>query len=109
MLYLYSVTKRHTISQGCAVDNYTYYCEVTYDRADIKPGVYSFNSQKNIRTDFYGHIRLITLSDKIWCQGPRGGVKVIKDKTRRYRGYVTSNEEMMKKFIWVKLKAQSIK
>ena len=53
---------------------------------------------------------MITVSDKVWCQGPKGGVKVIKDKTRRYRsGYVTSNEEMMKKFIWVKLKAQSIK
>ena len=89
------------------MDNYTYYCEVTHDRADIcKPGVYSFNSQKNSRI---GYNRLITVSDKVWRQGPKGGVKVIKDKTRRCMNYVTSDEKMMKKFIWIKLKAQSIK
>jgi hypothetical protein len=106
MLCLSLVTKKHTISQGCAVDNYTYYCEVTYDRADIKPGVYSFNSQKNSRI---GYNRLITVSDKVWRQGPKGGVKIVKDRTRNYMNYVTSDEKMMKKFIWIKLKAQSIK
>lgn len=86
--------------------DYNYYCEVTYDRADIRPGVYSFSSEKNSRI---GYNRLITLSDKVWRQGPKGGVKIIKDRysSFRYNGYVTSDEKLMKKFMWVKLQAQS--
>ena len=86
--------------------DYSYYCEVTYDRADIKPGIYSFSSQKNSHLGFN---RLITLSDKVWRQGPKGGVKIIKDRGAafRYNGYVTTDEKLMKKFMWVKLQAQS--
>ena len=85
--------------------DYNYYCEVTYDRADIRPGVYSFSSEKNSRI---GYNRLITLSDKVWRQGPKGGVKIIKDRDAHYRHtqYVTTNEKLMKKFMWVKLQAQ---
>lgn len=86
--------------------DYNYYCEVTYDRADIKPGIYSFLSEKNSRI---GYNRLITLSDKVWRQGPKGGVKIIKDRGASFfhpTGYVTTNEKLMKKFMWVKLKAQ---
>ena len=86
--------------------DYNYYCEVTYDRADIKPGVYSFSSRKN---SHLGYNRLITLSDKVWRQGPKGGVKIIKDRytSFRYSGYVTTDEKLMKKFMWVKLQARS--
>ena len=85
---------------------YSYYCEVAYDRADIKPGIYSFSSQKNSHLGFN---RLITLSDKVWRQGPKGGVKIIKDRGATYHpaGYVTTDEKLMKKFMWVKLQAQS--
>lgn len=85
--------------------DYNYYCEVTYDRADIKPGIYSFLSEKNSRI---GYNRLITLSDKVWRQGPKGGVKIIKDRSYHYRHtrYVTTDEKLMKKFMWVKLQAQ---
>jgi hypothetical protein len=88
------------------VVDYNYYCEVTYDRADIRPGIYSFSSQKNSRLQFN---RLITLSDKVWRQGPKGGVKIIKDRhaSFRYSGYITTDEKLMKKFMWVKLQAQS--
>ena len=87
--------------------DYNYYCEVTLDRADIKPGIYSFSSEKNIRI---GYNRLITLSDKVWRQGPKGGVKIIKDRGAALRyssGFVTTDEHLMKKFMWVKLQAQS--
>jgi len=88
------------------VVDYNYYCEVVFDRADIKPGIYSFSSQKN---SHLGYNRLITLSDKVWRQGPKGGVKIIKDRYATFHpaGYVTTNEKLMKKFMWVKLQAQT--
>lgn len=106
MLCPFLATSKLWKSLGCAVVeyNYNYYCEVTYDRADIKPGVYTFSSQKNSRL---GYNRLITLSDKVWRQGPKGGVKIIKDRTKYASSqYVTSDEKTMKKFMWVKLQAQ---
>jgi hypothetical protein len=64
-----------------------------------------FNAQKS-RT--LGYNRLITISDKVWRQGPKGGVKIVKDRASRthYVGYVTTNEKIMKDFMWVKLQAQ---
>jgi hypothetical protein len=44
----------------------------------------------------------------VWLQGPRGGVKIIKDKVGTEFGYVTQNEKLMKEFMWVKLQAQSL-
>lgn len=84
---------------------YTYYCKVTYDRADIKPGVYRFSERTN---NTLGYNRLITLSDKVWRQGPKGGVKILKDRTTwAIPQYVTTNEKLMKEFMWVKLQAQT--
>jgi len=105
MWYLSLVTSKLKIYLGCAVVDYNYYCEVTYDRADIKPGIYSFLSQKNSHLGFN---RLITLSDKVWRQGPKGGVKIVKDRgaSFHYSRYVTTDEKLMKKFMWVKLQAQ---
>ena len=87
--------------------DHTFYCEVVYDRADIKHGIYSFISRDSF--NFLGHNRLVTLSNKIWRQGPRGGVKIIKDRTGvgQY-GYVTGNEAEMKKFMWAKLRARTV-
>lgn len=84
---------------------YTYYCKVTYDRADIKPGIYSFGGT---RGNTLGYNRLITISDKVWRQGPKGGVKIIKDRTQWASAqYVTTNEKVMKEFMWVKLQAET--
>jgi hypothetical protein len=86
------------------VADYSYYCEVTYDRADIKPGIYSFVAGKHHPS---GKGRLVTLSDRIWRQGPKGGVKIIKERTKYASSqYVTTDEKLMKKFMWVKLQAQ---
>lgn len=86
---------------------FTFYCEVTYDRADIGPGMYTF---RGIRGNTLGYNRLITIADKVWRQGPKGGVKIIKDRNARWGHtlqYVTTNEKIMKEFMWVKLQAQT--
>ena len=56
--------------------------------------------------------RLAINSDRIWCQGPRGGVKVVKDRINYYGGgvygYITTNKKAMKEFAWVKLSARPL-
>ena len=55
--------------------------------------------------------RLAMNSDRVWCQGPRGGVKIVKDR-RTYPGgmygYITNNKKAMKEFAWVKLSARPL-
>lgn len=46
-------------------------------------------------------------SKRVWIQGPKGGVR-LKDEYNIFR-YVTKDEELMKEFMWVKLKAQPLK
>lgn len=83
--------------------NYTFYCEIEVFNTD-KPTVYSFVSDSQSTLGFKGAIRL---SEKVWRQGPKGGVKVIKSKDNSIRSYyVTNNDNEMKKFMWVKLQAQ---
>jgi hypothetical protein len=51
-------------------------------------------------------------SDRIWCQGPKGGVKIVKDRITYpggMYGYVTHNEKAMKEFMWIKLKAKELR
>jgi hypothetical protein len=48
-------------------------------------------------------------SDKVWKQGPKGGVKIIKDSYNGCDLYITHNEKEMKEFMWAKLQAQEIK
>ena len=106
--------RKHTISQGCAVtrNRCTYYFEIEKARTDgidsWSKGIYS--SEGYMGSYIVGwQSRLARLSDRIWRQGPKGGVKIIKGRGQHGYGYVTNNEEMMKKFIWVKLKAQPVK
>ena len=58
------------------------------------------------------------LADRIWCQGKFGGVRVVTENfmNQKYqsgeknfygRKYVTKNEQAMRDFAWVKLKAES--
>lgn len=106
MRFRCSVTKMQLISQGCAVAEHTYYCEVTRERADIKSGLYTFSGPSS---SFLRYNRLVTLSDKVWLQGPRGGVKIIKDRAGiRIQHYVTNDVEEMKEFMWAKLQAQTV-
>ena len=54
-------------------------------------------------------------SDLVWCQGARGGVRLIHEDWAlrggdnfRKLGYVTTNEEAMQEFAWVKLRAKTL-
>jgi hypothetical protein len=82
----------------------TYYCVIEQTFVEIQPGVYRING-----LDFAQRLRYINLSNKIWLQGPKGDVKIVKDRTGfGYTGYVTNNPEYMKEFMWAKLKAQTV-
>ena len=102
------------IFQGCAVakpNRCTYYFEIANDYTDgidtWKKGVYSAEGYMGA---YYGwQTRTKHVSTRIWQQGPKGGVKIVKGRGRHGYGYVTKNEEMMKKFMWVKLSAQPLK
>ena len=84
--------------------DFTYYCEVHRDRYHIKKGIYTYTSD---RRKYFKFLELIQFSDKIWRQGPRGGVKITKSRDEFCKSqYITKNEELMKKFMWVKLQAQ---
>ena len=85
--------------------DFTYYCEVFTDRRFINKGIYTYSCGK--RKDFK-YLELIQHSDKIWRQGPMGGVKIVKDRNQWASSqYVTTDEKVMKEFMWVKLKAQA--
>jgi len=83
----------------------TYYCRMNKHLPDIEPGVYSYRKGD----DPVLQLLLRLHSDTVWWQGPKGGVKVIKDKYFLHQEYITKNEELMKEFMWVKLQSQSIK
>ena len=94
----------------------TYYFELSNNRNDginfWEAGVYSSPGYMN---GFWGgQSRLSYNSDRVWCQGPKGGVKIVKDRVNlnfygggRY-GYVTRNKTAMKEFAWIKLSARPL-
>lgn len=94
-------------SVRCAVDNHRYhYYGVKDDYAwhlpsSTRPGLASWMNTKLFRE-----------SDIVWCQGRRGGVKLVRfnamksTEFRKY-GYITQDEEAMKEFAWAKLRAQT--
>jgi hypothetical protein len=88
------------------VADYTYYCDVQIDRYTFKKGIYTYSCGKY---KGFKYLELIQYSDKVWRQGPRGGVKIVKDSNSRlrYTQYVTTDEKLMKEFMWAKLQAQS--
>lgn len=86
----------------------TYYCEIADNYTyEFSKGVIAIPWRREYHTKI---MRCISYSHRVWKQGPRGGVKIIKDKktNKNLFGYVTQNDEAMKEFIWVKLKAQSL-
>jgi len=90
------------------VDNGIYYCEIAGNYTpEFTKGVTSIPYRREYHTKI---LRCISYSDRVWIQGPRGGVKIVKnrrDMTNVY-GYVTKNEKLMKEFMWVKLQAQTL-
>lgn len=50
----------------------------------------------------------MSYSERVWIQGPRGKIRLRNGESRVFR-YITQDEELMKQFMWVKLKAQPLK
>ena len=63
-----------------------------------------------LRSTNINHIpRLMRESDQVWCQGPRGGVQLIKgDYWIYWTTYLRRDSEKMKQFVWIKLRAQDL-
>ena len=87
-----------------ANNDFTYYCEIRQDRYHHKRGIYTYTSERRKQFKF---LELMQFSDKVWRQGPKGGVKIIKDINEYAKSqYITKDEKLMKQFMWVKLQAQ---
>jgi hypothetical protein len=85
-----------------------YYCQVSKNHTPEFPkGIISIPFKQEYITKIK---RCISYSEKVWVQGSRGGVKVIKDRETDTGpfGYVTRDDNEMKKFMWAKLKAKSL-
>ena len=85
-----------------------YYCQVSGNfTPEFPKGVIAIPYKHEYMTKIK---RCISYSDRVWVQGSRGGVKIIKDRENvvGVYGYITKNEEEMKKFMWVKLKAKTL-
>jgi hypothetical protein len=92
--------------------DYTYYCEVTNkpsSRPIFAPGVYRVVAD-DMRSWYTILNHLITVSERVWKQGPRGGVKIIKSPWNQLwpTGYITNNEKYMQEFSWIKLQAKEL-
>ena len=91
---------------------YTYYCEVNDRIREYPQGVYKVVADKGINHLWFPVLnRLTTVSDRVWKQGPKGGVKILKAPWNNLwaTGYITTNEKYMREFSWIKLKAKEIK
>lgn len=92
---------------GC----HTYYCKVRIKQEDVEPGVYCIEAHQNPTTKWFPRLQgMIRMSECVWKQGPKGGVKIVKFPWHRLwpTGYITTNEKYMKEFAWVKLRAKVI-
>lgn len=90
---------------------YTYYCEVKSRIREYPEGVYKVVTGNRSMGPWFPVLnRLTTVSDRVWKQGPKGGVKLIKSPWRDPwpMGYITTNEKYMREFAWVKLKAKEL-
>ena len=85
-----------------------YYCQVSGNfTPEFPKGVIAIPYKHEYMTKIK---RCISYSDRVWVQGSQGGVKIIKDRENvvGVYGYITKNEEEMKKFMWAKLKAKTL-
>lgn len=108
---LFSVMKKLWKSAKCAVAKYRYY-GVKGDDA------WAFDSTSDPKMLNWWQPKLIEESDYVWCQGPKGGVRLVyQNWDRAYetdfacfkkQGYITNDPEAMKEFAWVKLRARTL-
>lgn len=83
----------------------TFYFEFAEPGNQYSPGVYYTINRLAIAP--------FDLATRVWRQGPKGGVKILKEDWTKERffghRYVTKNEEAMREFMWLKLKARPFK
>ena len=104
MLFRYLKNQMQKIWLKC-VDKMTYhYYGVKGDFA------WQLDLGNKLRSANYWHMpRLMRESDQVWCQGPRGGVQLIKGAYWNYWAtYLRRDSEKMKQFVWVKLRARQL-
>ena len=84
----------------------TFYYEFCEPGNQYSPGIYTTTNNKM-------NYRMYNLATRVWCQGVRGGVKIVRENLYYYddaksygQKYVTKDENAMKHFMWVKLQAQ---
>lgn len=69
----------------------------------------------SLERNWYHQPKLIRESEQVWYQGPRGGVKLVKDsntepwKWNYWAPYLRQDSEKMKQFAWIKLRARALK
>jgi hypothetical protein len=91
--------------------HYTYYCEMRIKQENIEPGIYKIDAVEHPATRWFSKLQgLLRMSERVWKQGPRGGVKIVKAPWSDLwpTGYITTNEKYMKEFAWIKLRAKSL-
>lgn len=84
----------------------TYYYEIPERLDNMPAGIFSVTSETKGST--FSRLTLYMHSERVWVQGPKGGVRLSKENGNPSMGYVTKNEQKMKEFMWVKLKAKEI-
>lgn len=53
--------------------------------------------------------QLFRESQRVWQQGPRGGIKLVRNNWEIENcGYITNDAEALKEFAWVKLRAVDV-
>ena len=103
MLCLFSATRMPKIKQGCAVANYIYY--------GIKDDYMWCLKGERLLTEWF-YPQLFRDSDRVYRQGPKGGVKLVRSNWDIPRapmlGYIGDNQRLLKEFMWIKLKAKHL-
>ena len=88
--------------------NSVFYCEVE-NKDDLywefEPGIYYIPDRLGYVTKIR---RCMSYSKRVWIQGPQGGIRLRGENSGKFH-YVTKNQDLMKRFMWVKLKAQPLK
>ena len=79
---------------------------------------WSLDSSTNPAALHWYQPKLMEDSDYVWCQGPKGGVRLVHQNwDRAYetdfacfkkQGYITNDPQAMSEFMWIKLKAVGI-
>jgi len=93
------------------VGNTTYYYEITEECGIIPAGTYYRTVYRKLTPGLLRtppRVMLYHCSDRTWVQGPRGGVRMSKRHENPSGRYLTKNEQNMKEFMWIKLKAKQI-